>query len=72
MICIAFGKPAAGAPTEASGSSDLIVMTYALQNADYEFYWLGEYDVRFTGPWRHLFDVFAKSPATDPTSRGIP
>ena len=45
------------------GSSDLIVMTYAFENSGYEFYWLVEYDVRFTGPWRRLFDAFAENPA---------
>ena len=45
------------------GSSDLALMTYALDQSAYEFYWLVEYDVRFTGPWNKLFDVFADNQA---------
>ena len=45
------------------GSSDLALMTYALDQPAYEFYWLIEHDVRFTGPWNCLFDVFADNQA---------
>ena len=55
--------PEAKGQTLWPGSSDLIVMTYAIENPDYEFYWLIEYDVRFTGPWRRLFDAFAENAA---------
>ncbi len=35
------------------------VLNYAQQNPGFDWLWTVEYDVRFTGPWRLLFDHFA-------------
>lgn len=45
------------------GSSDLVAIAYALTEPAYEFYWLVEYDVRFTGAWSYLFNAFADNRA---------
>jgi len=45
------------------GSSDLALMAYALDHPPYDFYWLIEYEVRFSGQWNSLFDAFAANQA---------
>ncbi len=42
---------------------ELFLMTFARQEPGYRHYWLVEYDVRFSGNWRSLFDCFAPSPS---------
>ena len=56
-----FGRhlPRSEAKTLWPGSSDLALAAYAMDQSACEFYWLVEYDVRFTGPWTRLFDAFA-------------
>ncbi len=45
------------------GNCDLPVLTFARQFPQYEHIWLAEFDVRFSGNWRRLFDALADSDA---------
>jgi hypothetical protein len=36
-------------------------LDFYLENPDYEYYWVMEYDVRFTGNWNEMFGHFDKS-----------
>jgi len=45
------------------GHPDLPVMKFFRENPKYDFYWLIEYDVRYTGEWAALFDELRTSPA---------
>ncbi|MBI1180437.1 MAG: DUF3405 domain-containing protein [Alphaproteobacteria bacterium] len=44
-------------------TTDLPFHHFAMTRPGYRHYWLMEYDVRFSGNWRTLFDAFAASPA---------
>lgn len=46
-----------------NGSCDLPVLWFYRRNPHYEHYWLIEYDVRYTGSWRALFDELSGSQA---------
>jgi hypothetical protein len=45
------------------GSIDLPVLSFFRENPDYQYYWVVEYDVRYSGSWRRLFTAFADSDA---------
>lgn len=53
----------AGPRSLALGNAELPVLLFARQHPGYERYWIIEYDVRFTGEWRRLFDELLSSPA---------
>ncbi len=40
------------------GNVHFPLLHFFLSNPNYERYWLIEYDVRYTGTWRHLFSAF--------------
>jgi hypothetical protein len=40
------------------GHTDLILLHYYRAHPDFERYWVVEYDVRYSGKWRSLFDTF--------------
>ena len=42
----------------AGGHTDLITMHYWRAHPQYDRYWVIEYDVRFSGPWRRFFAIF--------------
>jgi hypothetical protein len=39
------------------------LLQFFLDHPDYDFYWLIEYDVRFSGDWRKFFKYFSRSKA---------
>lgn len=43
------------------GNAELPVLLFFRSNPHYEYYWVVEYDVRFTGCWKDLFDAFDSS-----------
>jgi hypothetical protein len=45
------------------GSTDLPVLHYYGNNPGYDYYWIVEYDVRYSGSWRDFFSGFANSEA---------
>ncbi len=45
------------------GHTDLISLHFFKTHANYERYWFIEYDVRFSGAWRNLFEAFEDSDA---------
>ena len=45
------------------GSTDLPILYFFEKNFSYKYYWIVEYDVRFTGPWDVLFSFFEKNDA---------
>ncbi len=45
------------------GNNDLALLHAFRHYPDYDHYWVIEYDVRYTGNWRHLFDLLSHSPA---------
>lgn len=45
------------------GSNHFPALQFFLDYPDYDFYWLIEYDVRFSGDWRDFFRYFAHSNA---------
>ncbi|MEQ8968463.1 MAG: DUF3405 domain-containing protein [Azospirillaceae bacterium] len=45
------------------GGPDLAMLAFRARHPHYKHYWLIEYDVRFTGDWRALFDHFADDDA---------
>jgi hypothetical protein len=45
------------------GNNDLPVLAFYNQHPDYEFYWIVEYDVRYTGSWSDLFQELRSSDA---------
>jgi hypothetical protein len=45
------------------GSTDMPVLLCYKRNPSYDFYWIVEYDVRFSGSWNRFFSFFAKSHA---------
>jgi hypothetical protein len=40
------------------GSCHFPLLHFFLKHSDYDYYWLIEYDVRFSGEWRLFFDSF--------------
>lgn len=42
---------------------DLPPIDFRLSHADYDYYWVVEHDVRYTGNWKTLMEDFASSPA---------
>jgi hypothetical protein len=44
-------------------SPDLAIMRFFRGNPQFDYYWVIEYDVRYTGDWGSLFDELAKSSA---------
>jgi Protein of unknown function (DUF3405) len=49
--------------TSTRGDNDLPVLAFYKQNPDYDFYWIVEYDVRYTAHWGQLFSELRQSPA---------
>jgi len=45
------------------GQSDLPVMKFFREHGNYDYYWIIEYDVRFSGPWARIFSDLALSSA---------
>lgn len=45
------------------GHTDLIALHFARTHPHFDYYWVIEYDVRFTGRWQKLFDHFANNTA---------
>jgi hypothetical protein len=45
------------------GHSELVPLHFYVQHDDYDYYWMIEYDVRFSGNWRNLFRHFESSGA---------
>lgn len=45
------------------GNADLVSMKFFLERPDYDYYWLIEYDVRFSGAWPQLFGDLSSSSA---------
>ena len=45
------------------GDNDLPVLAFYQEQPDYEFYWIVEYDVRYTGNWGALFNELRTSDA---------
>lgn len=41
------------------GSTDLPILLWYKNNPNYDYYWIVEYDVRYSGSWRHFFSTFA-------------
>lgn len=46
-----------------TGHHDLPVLAYYLRNPSFDRYWVIEDDVRFSGPWSHLFEELSASGA---------
>jgi hypothetical protein len=56
------GKIAKFDPPNYLGNADLAPMRFFLDRPDYDYYWIIEYDVRFSGAWPDLFaDLSASS-----------
>lgn len=49
--------------TDTTGGNDLPALAFFRDNPHYDFYWLIEYDVRYTGSWRDLFTELRASDA---------
>ena len=45
------------------GNADLAPMKFFLDRPDYDYYWIVEYDVRFSGAWSELFAGLSSSGA---------
>jgi hypothetical protein len=45
------------------GHTDLLLLRFAQMHPEFDQFWSMEYDVRFSGAWRTLFDAFRNSPA---------
>jgi hypothetical protein len=43
------------------GSAHLPLLYFFSRHSDYDYYWLVEYDVRFSGDWRVFFDCFERN-----------
>ncbi len=41
------------------GHGHFPLLQFFLENPDYDYYWLVEYDVRFSGKWGHFFNYFS-------------
>lgn len=44
------------------GHTDLIALHYWRAHPNHDRYWVVEYDVRYTGPWRRFFAAFEEDP----------
>jgi len=53
----ALGHP----PLVASKGGDQAVLAFRRINSEYDYYWIVEYDVAFSGNWSELFNAFADS-----------
>lgn len=42
------------------GSTHFPLMHFGVHNRDYNYYWLIEADVKFSGNWKHLFQAFSR------------
>lgn len=45
------------------GNTELALLWFYNQHPDYEYYWIVEYDVRYSGSWRGFFSQFGTSHA---------
>lgn len=50
-------------PPDYIGNADLAPMKFFLDHPDYDYYWIIEYDVRFSGKWPELFADLSRSRA---------
>ncbi|HVA39306.1 MAG TPA: hypothetical protein VNF49_01465 [Candidatus Binataceae bacterium] len=50
-------------PASFIGNADLVPMKFFLDRPDYDYYWIIEYDVRFSGAWPELFADLSSSGA---------
>jgi hypothetical protein len=50
-------------PLNFIGNADLVPMKFFLDRPDYDYYWIIEYDVRFSGAWPELFADLSSSGA---------
>lgn len=57
------GKAARFNPNDYTGNCDLAPMRFFLERPDYDYYWIIEYDVRFSGAWPELFADLSRSNA---------
>jgi hypothetical protein len=57
------GKSQAFSLGHRRGHEDLPVMQFFRSHRDYDYYWVIEYDVRWSGDWRGLFDDISTSQA---------
>ena len=57
------GKAPRFNPYDYTGNCDLAPMKFFLEHPDYDYYWLIEYDVRFSGAWPELFGDLSRSNA---------
>jgi hypothetical protein len=57
------GKVAKFDPPNFIGNADLVPMKFFLDRPDYDYYWIIEYDVRFSGSWPGLFADLSPSGA---------
>jgi hypothetical protein len=56
-------KIASATWSKPNGDNDLPVHSFYREQPDYDYYWIVEYDVRFTGHWGKLFDRLRRSKA---------
>jgi len=45
------------------GNANLPLLYFSCQNPEYKFYWVVEYDVRFSGEWKFFIDSFRSTDA---------
>jgi hypothetical protein len=57
------GKAGQFDPQNFMGNTDLVPMKFFLERPDYDYYWIIEYDVRFSGTWSELFTDLSSSNA---------
>jgi hypothetical protein len=57
------GKTGRFDPANFFGNADLVPMKFFLDRPDYDYYWIIEYDVRFSGAWPELFEDLSCSGA---------
>lgn len=50
-------------PVLAAHNVDSFVINFARRHPEYSYYWVVEYDIRFSGHWRTLLDAFALNDA---------
>jgi hypothetical protein len=50
-------------PPNYIGNADLVPMRFFFERPDYDYYWIIEYDVRFSGAWPDLFADLSASDA---------
>jgi hypothetical protein len=57
------GKTGQFDPANFVGNADLVPMKFFLDRPGYDYYWIIEYDVRFSGAWPELFENLSSSGA---------